>query len=182
MVIVDEQGGGRQGRSSNTRILGKIITMDISRQLRLAMANAGLDLKEDFNQLPHSVTMLSMMQHGAPEEPLCSTFETVANAKHFVLTSLGRSKKSYAGRKHNASGKFPSQGPGRGSGQGPTNFGVYSCTLIKAMCHKGHGAVFTACISLFTTFLVCFMFVDNAELQYTSRDINGTGEDQIQPM
>ena len=181
-VLVDEQGGGRKDRNSNTGILSKTVTMDISRQLRLAMANAGLDLKEGFDRLPHSVTMLSMTQHGAPEAPLRSTFETVANAKHFVLTALGRSKNSYAGRKHNASGKFPPQGPGQGSGQGPCNFGVYSSTLIKAMRRKGHGAVFTACISLFTMFLVCFMFVDDAELQHTSRDVNETGEDQIAPM
>jgi hypothetical protein len=41
-VVVDEQGGGRKDRSSNTGILCKTVTMDISRQLRLALANAGL--------------------------------------------------------------------------------------------------------------------------------------------
>ena len=178
-VLPDDQNDSRKGRRSQIVVTDETVVFDISQQLRLPMADVSLDLSEGYDRMLHNATMLSMIQHGAPETAVHSTFETLANAEHFVLTAYGRFTKSYGGRKHNRARKLTPQGVGQGSGKGPTAFGTYSSTIIKAMRKKGYGAMFSACISMFVMTLICFMYVDDTKLVHTARNQEETGEEIV---
>ena len=165
--------------AANIVVTDETVVFDISRQLRLPMVDLNLDLSEGYDRMLHNATMLSMIQHGAPEQAVHSTFETLANAEHHVLMAHGCSTQSYGGRAHNRAGKLTPQGVRQGSGKGPTAFGAYSSTIIKAMRKKGYGATFSACISMFVMTLVCFMYVDDTKLVHTARGQEDTGEEIV---
>ena len=178
-ALPDDQNGSRKDRRSNIVVTDETVVNDISRQLRLPMAGLDLDLSEGYDRMLHNATMPSMIQHVAPEPAVYSTFETLANAEHYVLTAHGRSTQSYGGRAHNRAGKPTPQGVGQGSGKGPTAFGTYSSTIIKAMRKKGYGAMFSACISMFVMTFVCFMYVDDTKLLNTAKSQEDMGEEIV---
>ena len=89
-------------------------------------------------------------------------------AKNKVATAFGVSSNYYGGHKRVERNLFPIQGIGQGNGAGPIRFVSVSSPGIALMALKGFQAILTACMSLMVLIIVCFMFVDNDQIQITA--------------
>ncbi len=52
--------------------------------------------------------------------------------------------------------------------------------MINVMRSKGFGALYVACLSLIRLTMVCFMFVDDSDIQNTAESTEETGEDLME--
>ncbi len=107
-------------------------------------------------------------------------FEVLQNGEHKVATAYGVSKSTYGGRKRIRKGKQPVQAIGQGNGAGASAFVMLSSTMIGVMRRKGFGALYVACLSLIQLTMVCFMFVDDSDIQNTAVSTEERGEDLME--
>ena len=175
-MVASEQGGSRKDHSSNVLGAEVGLNFDILRQKRWAVAHVGLDASQCYDRVVHAPAALCMIQHGAHEPAVRSMFGTIQGASNKVTTAFGTSTSCYGGPQRAAQGLPPIQGSGQGNGAGPACFAGMSSTGISCMRKKGYGAALTACISLVSLVLACFMWVDDQQYQQTARSGTDSGD------
>jgi hypothetical protein len=105
------------------------------------------------------------------ENPIRSTLETLQQLQHHIRTAFGDSEAYYE-----ASPDQPLQGVVQGNGGGPTGWGAVSTPVINMMRSAGYGFQHWTALTKEILQIVCFAFVDDADLPHTS-GTNATGED-----
>jgi hypothetical protein len=110
------------------------------------------------------------------ENPIRSTLETLEQLQHHIRTVFGDSEEYYK-----ASPGQPLQGVVQGYGGGPTEWGSVSTPVINMMRSAGYGFRHWMAMSNRVLNVVCFAFVDDADLPHTS-DKEATGEETLEEM
>jgi hypothetical protein len=98
-------------------------------------------------------------------------FKTLQKAEHRITTAYGISAKTYG--KNLA---IPYQGVGQGNGAGPAIWAVVSTVIINMMTTAGHGFHILSAISTTLITMVCYAFVDDADVIQATCDVNQNGE------
>ena len=119
----------------------------------------------------HVVTMMSMVELGAPLLSMVSMFETLQNLKVVVRAAFGDSSRSYK-----REGQVPDQGLAQGNGSGPQAFVLLSSPIMDAMDKEGHRALITAPISGNKARMAMEGYVDDAD---QSKDAESPTDTQI---
>ena len=120
-----------------------------------------------------------MVQHGAHKPAVQSVFGVLQKAKNEVATAFGISSSHCGGHKREPLHQPPIQGVRRGNGAGPISIVDMSSTGIALMAIRGFGAILQACLSLAVLVVVCFMFVDNDQIQQTAIHPNQPAEEVV---
>ena len=120
----------------------------------------------------HNGTIMAMLQMGIPLEPILAMFRILQNSKHYISTAYGRSTCFHGG-----DNKDPEMGVGQGNGAGPTLAAILLASAVAAMKAEGYGMYLNSPLSNTLTQLVCFMFVDDTDLNQMATDVYETMED-----
>jgi hypothetical protein len=96
-------------------------------------------------------------------------FSTIQQLSHHVRTVFGESKQGYL---HH--GSIPIQGVGQGNGVGPQIWALVSTPVLNMLRSNGLGAQFLLSVSLHTTELVGYAFVDDTDLVVLKPEMSAT--------
>jgi hypothetical protein len=97
-------------------------------------------------------------------------FSTIQQLSHHVRTVLfGESKQGYL---HH--GSIPIQGVGQGNGVGPQIWALVSTPVLNMLRSNGLSAQFLLSVSLHTTELVGYAFVDDTDLVVLKPEMSAT--------
>ena len=171
-LIAPEQAGGRQHHRSNETSLNSVLTCDDSRFRRKAMALCSNDAKGCFDCIVHSIAYICMRRFGIPRAALLSMFQTIQTMKHYIRTAYGDSNKSYG---PNIPPAIPYQASLQGNGAAGMSWTSVSTPIVDSMRSLGHGYSATSAISHAPTAMVCFEYVDDADIAASGPTNHTTG-------
>jgi hypothetical protein len=175
-AVAPEQYGSRKRHRAIEVCLNMRLVDDILRQTRRAGAICSNDAKSCYDRIIHAILSICLQRIGMKENPIRSTLETLQQLQHHIRTAFGDSEDFYE-----ASLGQPLQGVVQGNGGGPTGWGSVSTPVINMMRSAGYGFQHWTAISKQILNIVCFAFVDDADLPHTS-DTEATGEQIIEEM
>jgi hypothetical protein len=144
--------------------------------MRRAGAICSNDAKSCYDRIIHAVLSICLQRIGMSENPIRSTLETLQQLQHHIRTAFGDSEDFYE-----ASPGQPLQGVVQGNGGGPTGWGSVSTPVINMMRTAGYGFQHWTSLTNQVLQIVCFAFVDDADLPHTSH-LEATGEDIMAEM
>ena len=134
--MADEQFGSQKGLVAIDHGLNKMLTCDISWQLKLAFGLCTNDAKSCYDHIVHAFTRIAMEQVRMHVEPLICMFMTLQNLEHTVCMVYGDSDISFSGKLW----VVPFQGIGQGNGTGPATWVVVSTPILNMLCKLGYRA------------------------------------------
>jgi hypothetical protein len=174
--IAPEQYGSQKQHRAAEVCLNMRLVDDILRQTRRAGAICSNDAKSCYDRIVHSVLSICLQRIGMRENPIRSTLATLQQLQHHIRTAFGDSEEYYK-----ASRGQPLQGIVQGNGGGPTGWGAVSTPVINLMRTAGYGFHHWMALSKEVLNIVCFAFVDDADLPHTSQH-EATGETILEEM
>ena len=102
-----------------------------------------------------------MQRLGIPEAPLLSMFQPFQNQQHYLRTAFGDSGQSYG---PSWPGTTPLMGLLQGNSAAVTGWTAASSVIVDTMHDLGYGYHSATAITNLLLQLVCFKFVDDADL------------------
>ena len=181
-MMAKEQYGSRKRHKAIDAGLNKVLTADICRQQRRAAALLSNDAEQCYDRMNHAPTSLAMRRVGMLEEPIRAMFDTLQRARHHVSTAYGVALTWYGGLKRASAGLLPLMGIGQGNGAGPAAYAALSSVFVKVLETAGFGALLISALSLTVLRFVCYIFVDDADIVITAKEVEESGEDIVPVM
>jgi hypothetical protein len=158
--------GGRKGLRSAEVSMNQLLTYNsiwARRGRAVIMSN---DAKGCYDRIAHTVVNLALQRLGIPRPALQSMLETIQEMEHHIRTAFGTSTQAYG----NDPEKPPPQGILQGSGAGQAGWASIVAVIVKAMKKKGFGYSVWTLIRQRAITLVCFAYVDDADLIHADED------------
>jgi hypothetical protein len=133
--------------------------------MRSPAAIASVNAFNCCDQIAYAMASLIFESFGVKSAAVSAMLETIQEMKFFLQTAYMDSK-TFAG----SSIKIKMQGLGQGNGASPAGWCVISIVILRAHGAKGHGAQFTAPMSLVQCNLSAILYVNDMDLLHINMD------------
>jgi hypothetical protein len=163
-IIAPEQAGSRKLFQASYVALNKMLTYDISRQLRKPMALCSSDAKSCYDRIVHSVASLSIQRTTLPKPPIVCVFTTIQKMKRYIRTTFGVSSDYFGGDRDFELFAIPIQTICQGNGAGPQIWALVSTPVLNLMRTEGYGFAFRCVLTNKQLAFVGYAFVDDADI------------------
>ena len=169
--------GGRKNHSGSGGGLLKVLFNDKMRTTGRPGGIISNDAKSCFDRIVHSVAMICLARQGMDKNAIRTLFETLQEAVHHISTAFGVSEDSYGGKSLREIMEMILQGIGQGNGAGPTVWDMISTVIIEKMIDLGYGSKFATALSDRVIEVMCFSFIDDADLGYCASEYKRSAEE-----
>ena len=166
-ILALDNYGGRRGLQAAEVSMNQLLTYDsiwAHRGRAIVISN---DAKGCYDRIAHLIVVLALRRLGIKKPPLQSMITTIQEMVHHIRTAFGDSASSYSSKPLCP----PLQGVLQGNGSGPSGWSAIASVIIQAMRSKGFGYDTLSVISQRALTLVCFAFVDDADLIHANPDV-----------
>jgi hypothetical protein len=162
---VDEQGGGRAGRSAIDGAAKKAILFELIRLLHKQAINGDLDAVACFDRIVESIGNMACHRQGCSPDLLRLHSKVMKTARYHLRHKFGVSTRS-----NGHSDRHPFHGSGQGAGDSPIRWGLISASMIAAFnsqaarweLHLPDGTHhFTTCIDAFVDDTTMLLALDD---------------------
>ena len=177
-VIARENYGGRKDHRSVEVSCNQRFTADILRQKRKAAIICSNDAKGCFDRIVHIVAYIALRRFGLARQPILGMLKAIQEMTHHIRTAFGDSERTYG----NDPNRPPLQGMLQGNGASGTAWAAISTLIVNVMKTAGFGFSTWSAISKEAVDMVCYSFVDDANVIHSGKTNFTTGEELYDQM